>query len=190
MKHAAPTGAKRRLHIGGQVRKKGWEVLNAVAGPAVDHLGHAQDLGRFPDGCFAEVYASHCLEHLDFRGEVETALSEWHRVLTPGGRLYVSVPDLAVLAKLMLHPGLTVNDRFSVVKMIFGAHADGYDYHKVGFDFDLLGQFLHEAGFVNIERVANFGLFDDYSSFVSGGMPISLNVIAMRRESGHAAGRD
>ena len=79
----AEAGAERRLHIGGQVRKEGWEVFNALPGPAVDHLGDAQDLRRFADGSFIEVYASHCLEHFDFREEVARALAEWHRVLAP-----------------------------------------------------------------------------------------------------------
>ena len=187
---ASPT-PERRLHIGGQVRKDGWEVLNAVAGPAVDHLGEAQDLSRFPDACFEEIYASHCLEHLDFRGEIEAALREWHRVLVPGGRIFVSVPDLSALARLILRPGLTVNDRLSIMKMVFGAHVDAYDYHKVGFDFELLCYFLEDAGFVGIVRVDDFGLFEDYSTLISGGIPISVNVIARcppmvnRRDAGH-----
>lgn len=177
---AASSAPERRLHIGGRVRKDGWEVLNALAGPAVDHLGDAQDLSRFPDASFAEIYASHCLEHLDFRGEMEAALREWHRVLVPGGRIFVSVPDLSALARLILRPDLTVNDRFNIMKMVFGAHVDAYDYHKVGFDFELLRYFLQEAGFVGIVRVDNFGLFEDFSTLISGGIPISLNVIARR----------
>lgn len=181
---ASPSVSPRRLHIGGQVRKAGWEVLNSVPGPAVDHLGYAQDLSRFPDACFVEVYASHCLEHLDFIGEVATALREWRRVLAPGGHIYISVPDLTALAKLILHPDLTLDDRFTVMKMLYGAHVDNYDYHKVGFDSELLQHFLVEAGFVDIVRVDNFGLFDDYSTLVSGGIPISLNLIARRSLEG------
>ncbi len=180
---ARAAGAERRLHIGGQVRKEGWEVFNALPGPAVDHLGDAQDLRRFADGSFIEVYASHCLEHFDFREEVARALAEWHRVLAPGGRTYLSVPDLGALARLILHPALTVDDRFTVVKMLFGAHRDAYDYHKAGFDFEILEHYLGEAGFIDIQRVDQFGLFDDYSSLVSGGIPISLNVLARRRGS-------
>ena len=183
---AAPDGP-RRLHIGGQVRKAGWEVLDALPGPAVDHLGNARDLGRFADGSFVELYASHCLEHLDFRSEVAPALREWHRVLAPGGRLYVSVPDLAALAQLILNPALTVGDRRTVVKMLFGAHRDAYDYHQAGFDFALLRDDLEAAGFVAIRRVETFGLFDDYSALVSGGIPISLNVIAERPAAAGAA---
>lgn len=179
-KNGAAPAAERRLHIGGQVRKEGWEVLNAIAGEAVDHLGHAQDLGRFSDQSFVEVYSSHCLEHLDFIDEVGAALGEWYRVLAPGGRLYVSVPDIAALARLILLPGLTMEGRLSVMKMQFGAHRDDYDYHKTGFDYEILRHFLQAAGFTEIERVDVFGLFEDYSTLVSAGIPVSVNVTAIR----------
>lgn len=175
------------LHIGGQVRKEGWEVLNAMPGPAVDHVGDAKDLTRFRDGVFSSVYASHVLEHLDFTGEMQAALREWHRVLAPGGHLFVSVPDLTVLARLFLHNGLDASARFGIVKMIFGAHVDAYDYHKIGFDFDILQQVLGKAGFIDIERVERFDLFDDTSLLTVGGQPISLNVIARRPAGGDLA---
>ncbi|MGZ8231349.1 MAG: class I SAM-dependent methyltransferase [Burkholderiales bacterium] len=177
---AAVDAPQRRLHIGGKVRKEGWEVLNVSAGPAVDHVGDASDLARFGDGTFVEIYASHILEHLDFRGSLQAALREWHRVLAAGGRLYVAVPDLRVLSGLFLGDNLDLNARFGVVKMIFGAHSDDHDYHQVGLDLPLLTYFLEEAGFADIERVASFGLFNDSSNTVFSGVPISLNVIARR----------
>jgi predicted SAM-dependent methyltransferase len=180
LKRPTTRPGERRLHIGGVERTEGWEVLNAVPGPAVDHVGNAADLQRFPDGTFTALYSSHVLEHLDYKGELQAGLREWHRVLAPGGTLYVSVPDLAVLAKLFLADGLTLNDRFMVVKMIFGGHVDKHDYHQVGFDFGILAYFLREAGFVDIERVDNFGLFDDTSRLVYAGVQISLNVIARK----------
>ncbi len=169
---------ERRLHIGGVERVEGWEVLNALPGPQVDHVGSAADLRRFPDGTFAALYSSHVLEHLDYTGELQAGLREWRRVLLPGGRLYVSVPDLAVLANLFLAEGLTADQRFMVVRMILGGHVDAHDYHKTAFDFDLLAIFLREAGFAEVERVVEFGLFDDTSRAVHAGVPISLNVIA------------
>lgn len=175
-----PARRERRLHIGGKVRREGWEVFNAVPGEHVDHLGNAVDLGRFAEGTFSEIYASHILEHLDFTGEMQAGLAEWRRVLAPGGRLYVSVPDLTVLAGLWLGESLDLNERFGLVKLIYGAHADAYDHHKVGFDFPILAYFLSEAGFTAIERVADFGLFDDTSRGFYAGKPISLNVTARR----------
>jgi len=171
---------ERRLHIGGVERADGWEVLNALPGPFVDHVGNAADLRRFAEKTFVALYSSHVLEHLDYTGEMQAGLREWHRVLVPGGRLYVSVPDLAVLAKLLLGDGLTRQQRFMVVRMILGGHIDAYDYHKMAFDFDLLVTFLRDTGFREIERVADFGLFDDTSRVVYAGVPISLNVTARK----------
>ena len=34
----------RKLHIGGQVKAAGWEVLDANPGPIVDHVADARDL--------------------------------------------------------------------------------------------------------------------------------------------------
>jgi len=52
--------------------------------------GDAQDLSSIPDGTLDFVYSSHCLEDLK---DIEAALSNWIRVLRPGGILYVVVPD-------------------------------------------------------------------------------------------------
>ena len=171
---------QRQLHIGGVVRVEGWEVLNALPGPPVDYVGNAADLRQFADGTFAALYSSHVLEHLDYTGETQAGLREWCRVLAPGGRLYVSVPDLTALAKLFLAERLTTEQRFMVVRMILGGHVDAHDYHQMAFDFSLLEIFLREAGFDEIERVADFGLFDDTSRMVYSGVPISLNVIARK----------
>ena len=169
----------RKLHIGGQVRSEGWEVLDANPGPAVDHVGNAGDLARFGDGTFEAVYASHVLEHFDYRDELVATLREWNRVLSPGGTLYVSVPDLAILASLFVVKGqFTIEERFHVMRMIFGGHVDKYDYHLAGLDADFLGTFLGQAGFVNLRRVMNFGMFEDTSAMLWKGIPISLNVIA------------
>jgi predicted SAM-dependent methyltransferase len=169
----------RKLHIGGRVHSEGWEVMDANPGPVVDHLGDARDLGRFADETFDAIYASHVVEHFDYKDELGATLREWHRVMAPEGSLFVSVPDLSVLASLIvLKDKLTIQERFLVMRMIFGGHVDRYDYHLVGLDADFLATFLAEAGFVNPRRVPSFGFFDDTSTMVFKGVPISLNVIA------------
>lgn len=64
-----------KLHVGGKVRKPDWEVLNIQPGPHVDHVGNANDLSQFQDNTFAEIYASHIVEHLDYTGELQSTLS-------------------------------------------------------------------------------------------------------------------
>jgi predicted SAM-dependent methyltransferase len=172
--------AVRRLHIGGKLRKAGWEVLNALPGPNVDHLGNANDLTRFADNSFDLVYASHVVEHFDYRDELHRTLSEWMRVLKPGGAVQISVPDLAVLAGLMLDKQLAMIDRFNVMRMIFGGHVDAYDYHQVGLTDEILASFLVNAGFVDVQRVERFGHFPDTSEMSFAGRRISLNLQARK----------
>lgn len=147
----------------------------------MDHLGNAQDLSRFPDGTFDELYASHVIEHLDYNGQLQSALKEWNRVLSATGRLYVSFPDLATLARLYASEKLNRQLRIHVMRMIFGGHVDAFDYHLVGLDQEIATAFLHDAGFASDDRVKNFGLFQDTSQMLFGGVPISCNLVAFKK---------
>lgn len=69
----------RLLNIGGKRPAEGWEALNAVAAPYVDHVCNANDLSQFPDAMFSEIYASHIAEHQDYMGELLDTLKEWNR---------------------------------------------------------------------------------------------------------------
>jgi predicted SAM-dependent methyltransferase len=173
----------RKLHIGGQIRSPGWEVLNVNPAPYVDHVRNATDLSIFPDDTFDEIYASHIVEHLDYRDVLLAALKEWRRVLKPGGTIYISVPDLDVLAGLLLAKDkLTLDQRFRVMRMIFGAHVDKYDYHVVGLNEEFLRSFLTMAGYTNAKKVDGFGLFDDKSALKYKDIFLSLNMIAEKPE--------
>jgi predicted SAM-dependent methyltransferase len=48
-------------------------------------------LTGLPADCFAEIYACNVLEHVF---ETHQTLTEWARILKPGGRLTVIVPDV------------------------------------------------------------------------------------------------
>jgi len=168
----------RRLHFGGKLRSEDWEVLDANPAPYVDHLGDASDLARFADNTFSAIYASHVVEHFDYTGALAKTLTEWRRVLIPGGQLWVSVPDLDVLAQLFLAKELTANERFFVMRMMFGGHVDQYDYHVVGLNQEFLSGFLHGCGYVNLRTVPSCNLFQDTSSMLFKGVAISLNMIA------------
>ena len=175
----------RKLHIGGQVRAAGWEVLDANPGPHVDHVGNASLMTRFEDGSFGEIYASHVVEHFDYKDQLLATLKEWWRVLAPGGALYVSVPDLDVLSRLFVDRGmLSAQERFLVMRMMFGGHLDKFDYHLVGLNEEFLTGFLHAAGFTALRRVDDFGLFEDTSRLMLKGVRISLNMVAAKAGSG------
>ncbi len=173
----------RKLHIGAEFGSEGWEVLNITPAPHVDHVCNANDLSQFRDRTFAQIYASHVLEHFDYMNALHIVLREWLRVLEPGGKLYVSVPDLDTLAGLVIDKDrLTVEERYFVMRMIFGGHMDEHDFHLVGLNEEFLSVFLRQSGYVNVRRVKEFGLFEDTSSLLYKGILISLNMIAEKAE--------
>ena len=169
-----------RLHIGGQIPHPDWKILDIRPGPHVDYVGPCSRLSGFGDGSIAEIYASHVIEHLGYQSELGTALREFHRALTPGGTLSLSVPDLTVLCGLFLDPGLDFNERFHVMRMMFGGQTNQADFHHVGLNEEFLTSCLSKAGFIDITHVDNFGLFDDASSLIFKGRPISLNLRARK----------
>lgn len=172
-----------KLHIGSRVRTEGWKTLDIQEGPGVDYVGNCSDLSRFPRDCIETIYASHVLEHISYMGQVSRTLEEWFRVLTPGGILMISVPDFDILARMFTAPVLDINQRFQVMRMAFGGAVDEHDVHRTGFTFEFLESFLKIARFTNIQRVEQFGLFQDASAIKLYGVHISLNVTAQKPPS-------
>ena len=168
------------LHIGGKEPKEGWTILNAQPGEHVDIVGTCQDMSRFEDASVDAIYMSHTLEHLDYAHELIPALKGFFRVLKPGAKLMISVPNMDVLCRLIIHEQTDTQLRYQLMRMLFGGQVDEWDYHKTGFTPDLLAAFLGQAGFEDVEQVASFGLFQDASELQVGGVPISLNVVAYR----------
>jgi predicted SAM-dependent methyltransferase len=169
-----------RLHIGGKTPHPRWKIVNTVPGQHVDYVRSCTDLSIFPEASVAEIYASHVLEHLGYRAELADTLSEFHRVLQPGGMLRASVPDLTTLCSLFLDLASDAPERFEVMRMMFGGQIDSFDFHRVGLDQEFLAGFLASAGFADIQRVTHFGLFDDSSTLIFKGHAISLNLIARK----------
>ncbi|MHB8057202.1 MAG: FkbM family methyltransferase [Desulfuromonadaceae bacterium] len=169
----------RRLHIGALHSTPGWESLNSQPLADIDHVCDAGDLTRFADGTFAELYASHVFEHFDYRDEFAAVLAEWFRVLAPGGRLFVSVPDMDTICRMYCdRVRFDSNDRYMLMRMILGGHSDQYDYHHAAYNEELLVHYLSVAGFSKITRQEEFGLFDDTSAMRFYGELISLNLTA------------
>jgi predicted SAM-dependent methyltransferase len=168
-----------KLHIGGEAPKDGWKILNIQPKPHVDYIGDISDLSQFMDGEFTEVYASHVFEHVKQK-DIQKTLNGISRIIRTGGSFHVSVPNMDELCRLYLHKSLNFDQRWHVMRMIFGGQVDAFDFHYVGWNNEFLTAYLFNSGFTHIQQVENFGIFEDTSDFSPYGSRISLNLTALK----------
>ena len=171
-----------RLHIGGEEIKEGWKILNIQKKPGVDFIGDITDLSQFDDESVEEIYASHVLEHVGL-AKIAATFNGLLRILKKEGKLYISVPNLDIIAKIfvLLPEG---QDKYNVMAMIYGGQTDSHDFHHIGYWPNLLFSILTNAKFKRYEKVEFFNIFKDTSNMtvkiLNGLIPISLNVIAYK----------
>jgi SAM-dependent methyltransferase len=146
-----PTGAfdatahPRRLNLGA-----GWDIrpgylnvdLNDFHSP--DLVGDARSLPELPSGRYEEIIAQDILEHLE-RADGPKALQEWRRLLAPGGRLWLRVPDLPSLLR-WLEQDETADRHREIMHFMFGTQAYNGDFHLAGYTDVLLCDELMRAG--------------------------------------------
>ncbi len=146
--------------------------------PETDIRGDVRDLSMFDDGAVDELYASNVLEHFP-HVDTQKVLKEWCRVLKPGGKLWVSVPDFDATVKLYLKEGLVDWVKF----LAWGDQAHPLNYHYINFTFASLALDAHKAGFQDIKRHVSlpFGMKDasEHKDNMHG-IRISLNVEAIK----------
>ena len=85
-----------------------------------------------------------------------------------------------VLCNFFVSPKADKKIKFHTMRMIFGGQVDKYDYHYFGWNYEFMNDYLRNAGFLKVDKVGSFGLFNDTSDYKPYGFPISLNVIAVK----------
>lgn len=87
---------------------------------------------------------------------------------------------MVILAKLLISERLNPQQKWHVMRMIFGGQTDKNDFHYFGWTLDFAKAFFGGAGFRNIKVVKSFNIFDDTSDYKPYGVQISLNLIAKK----------
>jgi len=169
------------LHLGcGRVNDPRCINIDAMPWPHVHYLSGVERLPMFADSSADFIYLSHCLEHISF-GEVPAVLREWHRVLRPGGRLRLSVPDFDLI--IAMYQGCD-REIEPIEPPLLGGQTDAYNYHKSLYNRTRLETLLRAAGFTAVREWKpdedDLATFDDWSRrglpVKDKYYPISLNV--------------
>jgi len=146
-----------KLNLGaGGHELAGFQSVDAKDGQGIYPLA-------YPDDSAEEIYASHVLEHFSHQHAM-AVLSEWVRVLKPGGRIRIAVPDFEQVAKRYL-----AGEEIQVQGLVMGGQVDEHDYHRCIYDREALTELMEAAGLERIEPWQPE--INDCSSY-----PISLNL--------------
>lgn len=120
-----------------------------------DYVVDARDLSIFEDNSFEEVYSRQMLEHIQ-PYDTEQVLKEMYRVLQPGGKVKISVPDVERICIGWL-VDKTVEENEALNNIWGTVYEGGKRFarreHKTGFTFERLSRLLKEADFVNVKRI-------------------------------------
>lgn len=126
----------------------------------------------YTDASVDEIRCSHMLEHLTFV-DASKAVTEFFRVLKPGGLIKLAVPDVDKIAASKSEKRLF---------WLMGGQLNEHDIHKSAYDEARLEALLHHHGFVDIEEWQSSD--PDCSS-----MDISLNRQAIKPSAEQPAKR-
>ncbi len=133
----------------------------------------------FPPCSVEEVYSRQMLGHLS-RRDAERTVRHWFRILKPGGRLDVNVPDLRKAIEQLDMCGLSPYVRREVTHWehgmcsIYGWQQHGHDFHRWGYTERTLGELLSSAGFEDVRRLPE-------TESLAG--PLILRMVARKPEA-------
>ena len=130
------------IHVDQVTRKEG------VAAPEV-----VADISKplpFPDNYADEIRSIHVVEHM-YRWEIESILTDWVRVLKPGGTMALECPDLTACMYFMM---TTPENAQLGILGVFGdpGYKEVAMTHKWCYTIGELAHIMTKAGLTNIVR--------------------------------------
>lgn len=156
-----------------------WQEIRLDIDPKVNpHIvASLTDMSVVPTRSVDAVWSSHNLEHLE-NFEIPKALAEIRRVLKDGGFALITLPDLAIVARLIAQGKgddvlyTSPAGPITPLDMLFGhqasiARGNRYMAHRTGFTADRLRSKLADAGFREV-RVLPGRSYDLWAVAVTG----------------------
>ena len=172
---AAKEGKKVVLHVGcgpaipGKLHQRftgeEWTEVRLDIDPNVkpDIVASITDMRVVESGAVDAIWSSHNLEHL-FAHEVPVCLREFYRVLKPGGFVFITLPDMLEIAKLIAEDRLeepayvSAAGPIAPIDMVFGfrpaiARGNVFMAHRTAFTAKTLRRAFMAANFAQVRVV-------------------------------------
>jgi autotransporter strand-loop-strand O-heptosyltransferase len=141
-----PEEEKIKLNLGcGNDIRKGYINIDKYNNTGlVDFKFDLGDLSYFDDESVDEIFTAHVFEHISIN-DIYAVVNEWKRVLRPGGKLVLYLPNLEHEVKIWLES--PDEDKFLNVHRIFGGQTHPGNAHYCGFNPGSLKSFLEGFNF-------------------------------------------
>lgn len=104
------------------------------------------------DEFYEEVRMHSLLEHFGKRDK-DKVLKECYRVLKTGGKLWISVPDLILIAKELIEMYNSEVKVYELINLLYGEQDYKENTHLWGYTEKSLSKDLMTAGFVKVTRL-------------------------------------
>ena len=151
------------LNIGsGKTKIPGFTSIDVI--PGVDIQGDFRTL-NYKESSVEEIYCSHTLEHFTFQ-EADEILALFKKWLKPGGVLFLAVPDMQMIFKLLADDSWNEH----LLGLVYGNNRYETDVHKSGWCRQSLNEKLSEFGFKVIEEFEPFVVGEDGALFDASSM--------------------
>jgi len=136
---------KLNLGCGFDIRK-GYLNIDLQPFHSPDLVADICNLKMLPSNYYKEIIAQDCLEHIP-RPETQSVLLEWSRLLKPGGKLLLRVPNVLGLLRLFsMDEYNCIEKHQELIQCLFGTQAYNGDFHYTGFTELTIKYYLESAG--------------------------------------------
>lgn len=127
-----------------------WDAETKTRKP-VDVVCDARRI-KLPNCCARFVYSNECLEHFPHK-QYANVLHEWARLVAPGGRIRIEVPDFLAACQQVLDGDSLEMDR-AIQQIVFAEQLNEFDFHYVGLTPRMLTDDFEQIGFevVDVKR--------------------------------------
>ena len=126
--------------------------------PSSDIIMDVMDMSQLEDNVAKQISAIHVLEHTPSNRALNT-LKEWNRVLAPGGKLVIELPDIEALCARFANANK--EERYEILTCIYG-HNMPHCPHLFGWHEEIMIEHLSLTGFERITREKP--IFDGWGS--------------------------